>query len=217
MVDSLAANAFDVNTNADTITIKAAVLLPGSRFTSLRTTGTVSTSNGATLEFGYEDGTGINKFVHLDWNENRSLDISVEDTDNNAFLIPQTTTNEIFKGHFLVTGTPNVRTQLSTLSGFVVFSEIFPTADLNFIREDVTLTSSEEAQRDMLYLSRKLLQKTETVNQTLKGTNTPSIIDSTSVTELNAAATNENQVAIIQLLQEVLKKASSMREAIPNN
>ena len=55
-----------INTGTNTITIKStAALVAGSKFNSIRTTGTVSTAGGATLEFGYEDATGINKYVAL--------------------------------------------------------------------------------------------------------------------------------------------------------
>ena len=48
IIDSAAGAAFAVNTGSNTITIKTATLASGSKFTSLKTTGTVSYASGST-------------------------------------------------------------------------------------------------------------------------------------------------------------------------
>jgi hypothetical protein len=55
VVDATAAAAFAVNTSTHTITIKSSVLSAGTKFKSLKTTGTVSFANGATLTAALED------------------------------------------------------------------------------------------------------------------------------------------------------------------
>jgi hypothetical protein len=47
IVDALAATAFAVNTGTNTITIKASTLTNGTKFSLLKTTGTISFANGA--------------------------------------------------------------------------------------------------------------------------------------------------------------------------
>lgn len=48
VIDATAASAFAVNTGTNTVTIKASNLAVGSKFTTLKTTGTISFANGAT-------------------------------------------------------------------------------------------------------------------------------------------------------------------------
>lgn len=48
VIDAGAGTAFDVNTGSNTITIKTATLASGSKFTSLKTTGTISYASGST-------------------------------------------------------------------------------------------------------------------------------------------------------------------------
>jgi hypothetical protein len=47
VVDATAASAFAVNTGTNTVTIKSSVLAVGSKFSTLKTTGTISFANGA--------------------------------------------------------------------------------------------------------------------------------------------------------------------------
>jgi hypothetical protein len=47
VVDATAASAFAVNTSTNTVTIKSAALAAGSKFSTLKTTGTISFANGA--------------------------------------------------------------------------------------------------------------------------------------------------------------------------
>jgi hypothetical protein len=47
VVDATAASAFSVNTGTNTVTIKSATLAVGSKFSTLKTTGTISFANGA--------------------------------------------------------------------------------------------------------------------------------------------------------------------------
>lgn len=217
IIDKNAASAFEVNKASSTITIKSDALVMGDKFTSITTSGTISTANSATIEFGYEDSTGINKFVHLDWNQSITENVSVINLDNTSSpIINKASALQTYKGHFVMPNpapTNGIRVEIETPGGFRVFQEGFPNSDLNFVRLNVTLNASEERQGEMLFLARKLLQKTEGINEALTGT-TPSITDSTTTTTTGAAATNENQVAILQLLRRILNKVTANKEAL---
>jgi hypothetical protein len=218
VIDASAASAFAVDKTNKKITIKAATLAMGNTFTAIKTTGTISTANGATIEFGYEDSTGKNKFVHLDWGDNVAQNVTVTNLDNSNALINNVSATKTYKGHFVMPSpapTNGIRVEVKTPAGYTVFQDTFPEDDLNFIRLDVTLTASEERQIEMLFLARKILQKSEGINEALTGT-TPSITDNSTTTNTTSNATNENQVAILQLLQTVLNKVSANREAMQN-
>lgn len=215
ILDKTASNLYTVNTSSKTITFKADTLVIGDKFTSISTTGSITTQNSAVIEFGYEDNTGINKFVHLDWNQNTTQDVSVKNLSTNTSIVNSVSSTEIYKGHFLMPDpapSSGIQVEIASTSGFLLFQEIFPEDDLNFIRTDINLNASEERQIEMLFLTKKLLQKSESINEVISGT-TPNITDNTTVTNSNAAATNENQVAILQLLERILNKVSANREA----
>ena len=216
VIDSNASTAFAVDKVNKKITIKATALVAGSRFGAIKTTGTLSTSNGAILELGYQDSTGINKFVHLDWGDNVTQEISIENLDTNSAIVSGSSATKIYKGHFLMPNpapSAGIQVQINTPSGFRTYQEIFPEKDLSFVRTNITLTASEARQIEMLFLTRKLLQKTEAINGALTGT-TPVITDNSTVTASKAVATNENQVAILQLLRRITRKVSANREAL---
>jgi hypothetical protein len=48
-----------------------------------------------------------------------------------------------------------IQVEIASTSGFLLFQEIFPEYDLNFIRTDITLNASEERQIEMLFLTKK--------------------------------------------------------------
>lgn len=216
VIDASAASAFAVDKTNKKITIKASALATGTRFTGIKTTGTISTANSATIEFGYEDSTGINKFVHLDWGQSIIEHVSVINLDNNNAIIDNVSATQTFKDHFVMPSpapTNGIRVEIKTPGGFRVFEEGFPEAVLNFIRLNVTLNASEERQGEMLFLARKLLQKSEGISEAVNGT-TPTTNYSITTTTTGAAATNENQVAILQLLRRIMLKVSANKEAL---
>ena len=57
-----------------------------------------------------------------------------------------------------------IEVQVDTPTGFRMFQETFPEDDLSFVRLTIRLTASEERQIEMLFLTRKLLQKSEGIN-----------------------------------------------------
>lgn len=77
IIDATAASVFAIDKNTNTITIKANTLKTGTKFTSITTTGTISTANSATIEFGFIDSGGTQKYLEL--TGLASADVSVED------------------------------------------------------------------------------------------------------------------------------------------
>jgi len=218
VLDATAGSVFAINTVTNTITVRSNILVGGTKFTNITTTGTVSTLNGETLEFGYMDSSGINKFVLLDWGANTLQNVSAINLDNNNSILNNIPATQTYKGHFIFPNpapTIGLRVQITTPAGYMVYGEAFPEADLNFIRTDITLIASEGRQTQMLYLAQKVLQKTEAVNEGLGGT-TPPITDNSVVTTSNQGATNENQVAILNLLRRILIRSSANHEALQN-
>lgn len=206
-IDATAANTFAFD--GSTITIKA------TEFTgSITTTGTVSLSNGATIFGGYKDSTGINKFVYLDWGSSITLDVEIEELDMNTIITTSSAT-QIYKNHFLFPDPApagGVRVNIVSDGGFSVYQEIIPEDVLTFIRKDVTLTASEGRQNEMIFLAKKLLQKTEAINNTINGV-TPPFNGTLTITNIGGAATNENQVALLVLLRQILLKITASRNS----
>lgn len=216
VVDGSAGSIFTVNTSSNTITVKSSTLLRGDIFESIRVggTGTITAVNSATLEHGYIDSSGTHKYVHLDWNQNTKLDVFVENLSTNTDIVSGTVTEE-YKGHFLMPSpapTSGIRANIEALNGgYTIYEELIPQDGINFIRVNIVFTASEERQRQMLYLARKIVQKNEAMLAVLNAS-TPSITISTTTTNTNKTATNENQVAILELLQRILLKTSANRE-----
>ncbi len=212
VVDDNALSAFELDKSNTTITIKTSVLIAGDRFKSLETLGTLSLLNGSAVEFGYIANTVTNKFIHLNWGESSSFNVSVENLDDNTFILPSSSSNQEFKGHFIE---PNpvpalgVELQILTLDDvYRVYTEQIPEGDLSFIRDNLSLEASESRQQEMLYLARKVLQKMQALSY---GQDQVALIDSTIVTLSNQAATSENQEAILHFLESILLKVTVLK------
>ena len=83
---------------------------------------------------------------------------------------------QIYKNHFLFPDPApagGVRVNIVSDGGFSVYQEIIPEDVLSFIREDVTFPASEGRQNEMIFLAKKLLQKTEAINNTINGVPPP--------------------------------------------
>ena len=215
VLDKNASAVFVGNSSSKTITIKSTTLSTGVKFSSLQTSGTVSINNGAELRFGYEDTTGINKFVHLEWNNSTTtLDVEIENLDTNTSIISSSAT-QIYKGHFLIPSpvpSTGIRANVKT-NGFTVYQEIIPDDVLTFVRENITLNASESRQKEMITLSKKLLQKTEAINNAINGV-TPSFNGTITTTASSASATIENQEALLTLLKQILLKVTASRNSL---
>lgn len=207
IIDATATSAFAFD--GTTITIKATEFIG-----SIRTTGTVTQSNGATIFGGYVDSTGINKFVYLDWNSSTTLDVEIENLDTNTSLIT-TSATEIYKGHFLFPSPAplaGVRINIISSTGFPVYQQIIPENILTFIDRNVTLGATESSQLEMIFLAKKLLQKTEAINNTINGV-TPPFSGTLTTTALGGNATVENQEALLVLLRYILLKTTASRNS----
>lgn len=214
VIDASAAQAFSLNTSTNTITIRSSKLEAGEKFSSIETSGLVSLNNGAEIEFGYMDSMGTNIFVHLNWNQPITLEVSIENLDNSGIISSSVETTE-YKNHFSI---PNpipangIELSLKNIGEtFSIYSETIPTTELNFLRLDIYIPASQNTQSKMLFLARKILQKTETINQSINSTGTiVDVIDQSTITT-GTTATSENQTAIINLLNRILLKSSAIR------
>ena len=220
MVNVSAASAFAVNTGSDVVTIKAASLVPGNRFKSIKTTGTISLLNGAELKTGYEDSTGT--YVYLELTNLDQQTILVTDLQNPGSPplrdIPSTTGT--YTTHFQLPpgGEINV---LVERTGYAPWTETIPDGDLNFVREVSTSLSAITAQNQIktIDLLIKLLQKTEAVLHTtnVQSLPVPSVSVSTTTTAISAGPSVDNQEAELALLRRILAKMTAVREAVNQN
>ena len=222
IIDATAATPFAFD--GSTITIKANVYT-GNIITS--TSATITTKNGALLEGGYSDSSGINKFVHLDWNDNTQLEVSFVNNDDDSLIASTgaSPTTKVYKGFFLLptpapTNGVSVEISFSTAGGSPLYESIIPLKDLSFINLKVLLDNrgTEENQLEMLYLYKKLLVKTEAIKNSLSITNNTNVSLTETITNTNSAAsaTLENQEALIRLLKRLLSKITANRESLKN-
>lgn len=208
VIDASANSAFAFSNN--TITIKATEFVG-----NIKTSGTLTLSNGATIFGGYEDSTGINKFVFLDWKSTITLDVEIKNLDTNTAITNDRAT-QTYKGHFLFPNpspTEGIRVNITNGSGYSVYQEIIPEDDLTFIRKDVTLDASEARQNEMIFLAQKLLQKTEGINNKINGV-TPSFNGTLTITNIGQGATGENQIALLALLRQILLETTASRNSL---
>lgn len=98
VIDAGAAQAFDVDTGTDTITINSALLGEGDIFTSFTTTGLVTYQNAAVQDTDYTDNTG---FYPVDSQDpvvtitsqiptkidNQTITVDIQATDNRSILL----------------------------------------------------------------------------------------------------------------------------------
>lgn len=220
IVDATANSVFSVDTNTKTITIKSNTLLTSSKFKGIKTTANITLNNGATLEHGYIDGNGVNKFVHLRWNQSTTNDVSVINKDNLSaiyFLSPVTT---VFKCHFLVPSTlptNGIEVQVDILSnGPNLYKETIPQEDINFVRLDIDLIDigTELNQLEMLKMTERLLAKTEAIKSAMNNSTTPTLIINESITTTFHDGTLQNQETILIILKRLLSKVTATREAV---
>lgn len=222
IIDATAATAFAFD--GSTITIKANVYT-GNIITS--TSATITTKNGALLEGGYSDSSGINKFVHLDWNDNTQLEVSFVNNDDDSLITSTgaSPTTKVYKGFFLLptpapTNGVSVEISFSTAGGSPLYESLIPLKDLSFINLKVLLDNrgTEKNQLEMLYLYKKLLVKTEAIKNSLSITNNTNVSLTETITNTNSAAsaTLENQEALIRLLKRLLSKITANRESLKN-
>ena len=223
VIDATAAAIFAFD--GTTITIRANVF-NGNIITA--NTANVTAINGAVLEGGYIDSTGTNKFVHLDWNENKELNVTFINRDDSS-IIPTTGTSpttEVFKGFFLLPDpapTAGVSVEITSLiaGGSPLFEFVIPFEDLSFVSLKVLLNdrSTEENQQKMLFFYKKLLVKTEAIKNALSSASNPNVTLTENITNTNSTGggTRENQEALIRLLKRLLSKVTANRNALSND
>jgi len=221
IVNASVASAFAVNTGSDVVTIKAASLVPGNRFESIKTTGTISLQNGAELKTGYEDSTGT--YVYLELTNLDQQTILVTDQQNSGSpvtLLNIPSTSGTYATHFQLPpgGEINV---LVERAGYAPWTETIPDGDLNFVREVSTSLSAITAENQIktIDLLIKLLQKTEAVLHTtnVQSLPVPSVSVSTTITASSGSPSVTNQEAELALLRRILVKMTAVRETVNQN
>ena len=215
IVDATAASAFAINTSTNTITIKPTAAFESStKFSSIKTTGTISTANGASLEFGYEDSTGIYKYVALSNLVNTDT-ILIRDNTLSADIVSVTGITGDYKAHFLAPADASDVEVSVTRPNFSTFLENYPENDLSFIRSiNLQLTQVvAESQIEMLNLALKILQKEEAIYRALDLTNPPLTITNT-ISGTTGTPTVANQLAILDILNKIFVKTIANRRKL---
>lgn len=222
VVDASAVSVFFVDTSTKTITLKSNTLLTTNKFKGIKTIASVTILNGATLEHGYIDANGTNKFVNLQWNQATTNDVSIVNKDNLSLITGPTTASIQYKNHFLVPATHptnGIEIQIDILSnGPNLFKEIIPEEDINFVRLDIDLIDigTELNQLEMLKISKRLLAKLEAINSAMLNSVTPTLIVNETITNIASDGTLINQEAILTILKRLLTKVTVAREALKN-
>lgn len=225
IVDANASQAFVVDTSTNTITLKANSLTVGNGdYTSIITTGSISTQNGGEILFGYEDSSGKNIFVDFNLGTSDTYHVKIIDLNNNLVIATHNDQTASYKGTFIAPSPfgSGAKVQLLKTDDNAVFYEANFTDEnaLTFLRtagslNDISTETTAAAQQEALFLARKILQKTESMAATLEGTTPTLADDTTTITEENSTiATKENQQAIRALLLRILTKTSASYEAL---
>ena len=215
LIDASAGSAFAINTVANTITIKStAALVAGTKFNSIRTTGTVSTAGGASLEFGYEDATGINKYVALS-NLSNTDTVLIRDNILGADIVSVTGITGDYKAHFIAPADASDITVSVTRPSHSSFTENYPETDLSFVRAiNLQLTNViAETQIEMLNLVMKVLQKEEAIYRALDLTN-PTLTVTNTISGATGTPTEANQLAILEILNKIFVKVIANRRKL---
>ncbi|MCL7763492.1 hypothetical protein MPF19_08715 [Polaribacter sp. Z014] len=215
-----ASAVFTVDTGTKTITIKSTKLLTSTKFKGIKTTASISVANGATLEHGYIDNTGTNKFVNLKWNQSTTNDVSIINNDDFSVIYSLSPVTTVFKAHFLVpttVPTNGIEVQVDILSnGPNLYKELIPEEDINFVRLDIDLIDigTETNQLEMLKITERLLAKIEAIKSSMNNTTTPTLIINETITNTFNDGTLQNQETILIILKRLLSKVTATREAV---
>lgn len=214
IIDQTATNVFAVDEGAKTITINGSGLRFGDKFTSIRTNGTITTANGAAIEFGYIDSTGTYKYVELI----NLTDTTVSITD----FVPAS--EVLLQENLNFTGTlktlfqapadaSNTKVKLSRF-GYSEWIETVPEIDLSFIREVelIPLPNWADDQQEVLFYTYKILQKTEAIKNAFNNPVQPSLTLNNTITTSASPPSQENQEAILNMLKRALAKITNIRE-----
>ena len=226
-IDATASSAYAVDTNTNTITVNASTLSSSSKFSSVKTTGDLTLSNGAAIEFGYEDSSGRNIYADFNWGTSDAYDIRFTDLNDQTVIGTYTNQTFSFKDTFLApspfgsgvrievydTGTTNAD------SNRFYFTTDFTDSNaltLTIGPDQINADPTGAAQHEALFLARKILQKTESMTAALDGT-MPTLTSDGTTTTTGDDATKENQEAIRALLLRILTKTTTAHEALKGN
>jgi len=216
IVNPSAGSVFAINTGTNTITIKStAALVEGTKFSSIKTSGTVSTAGGATLEFGYENPIGtLNKYVAL--SDLLSTDtVLIRDNNLGTDIVSVTGITGDYKAHFIAPADASDIIVSVTRPNFSMFLENYPETDLSFVRRiNLQLTQLvAESQIEILNLVMKVLQKEEAIFRALDLSN-PALNITNSTGPVTGTPSVDNQLAILEILNKVFVKVIANRRKL---
>ncbi len=218
VIDASASNAFSVDQNTHTLTIKSGALVRGTVFSSIKTTGTITLQNSAVLESGYIDSSGT--YIYTELTNLNQQDILITDQQNPSSpvtIINVTNQTGTYKTHFALPtgGEINV---LVEREGYAPWTETLPNGELNFIREVTTSLSSITGANQILTIDLliKLLQKTEAVLNSVntQGLPVPAVNVTTNTTSSTGPPSVDNQNVELGILTNILAKLTAIRNAI---
>jgi len=216
IVNPSAGSVFAINTGTNTITIKStAALVAGTKFSSIKTSGTVSTANGASLEFGYENPIGtINKYVALS-NLSNTDTVLIRDNNLGTDIVSVTGITGDYKAHFIAPADASDIIVSVTRPNFSMFLENYPETDLSFVRRiNLQLTQLvAESQIEILNLVMKVLQKEEAIFRALDLSN-PALNITNSTGPVTGTPSVDNQLAILEILNKVFVKVIANRRKL---
>ena len=174
----------------------------------------MSTAGGASLEFGYEDSSGINKYIALS-NLSNTDTILIRDNISSTNLINITGITGDYKTHFIAPADASDVEVSVTRPNFSTFLENYPENDLSFVRAiNLQLTQVvAESQIEILNLVLKVLQKEEAMHRTLDLTN-PTLTVTNTISGASGAPTVANQLAILEILNKIFVKVIANRRAV---
>jgi len=175
----------------------------------------VSTANGASLEFGYENPIGtINKYVALS-NLSNTDTVLIRDNNLGTDIVSVTGITGDYKAHFIAPADASDIIVSVTRPNFSMFLENYPETDLSFVRR-INLQITQlvaESQIEMLNLVMKVLQKEEAIFCALDLSN-PMLNITNSTGPVTGTPSVDNQLAILEILNKVFVKVIANRRKL---
>ena len=175
----------------------------------------MSTANGASLKFGYENPIGIiNKYVALS-NLSSTDTILITDNTANTTLVNVTGITGDYKAHFIAPADASDLEVSVTRPNFSTFLENYPENDMSFVRE-INLQITQvvaESQIEVFNLVLKILQKEEAMYRALDLTN-PTLNVNITTGPNTGTPSVENQLAILDILNKIFVKVIANRRKL---
>jgi len=217
VIDATATLPFFVDKSTNRITVKSTILSSDTKFYSIITSSTLTFANGGRLEAGYQDSTGIYKYVSINGLVNSNILILDNSTTPPTSIVSITAFTGDYETHFLApSDTSNIEVLVSR-ANHSTFQENYPEKELSFVRTpNLQLTQVvAESQIEMLNLATKILQKEEAFYRALDLTN-PTLTVTHTLSNMTGSPSVENQEAILSIMYKVFNKVVANRRKLKN-